>query len=230
MSGSYDGPTAAQAPGSFQADGLGRATSIAVWVSAIGSALLAVSDWRSYAIFKDDPQSWDAPAFSVLQVVAIIASVPAAVMFVVWLRRVRSNAERFCKAPHRHSRGWVLGGWLVPVINLWYPKQIVDDIVAASNPRTSPLADELPRLRASVVQTWWITWIASTLISFADPTVPADNPSAGDLQWAAISSTASTVLTLVCAVYAVRVIQLINNLQASRPWVAWWETSTTSTS
>lgn len=210
---------------------MSRALKILIWVSALGQTLLAVSAWLDYAMFKDDVGKWDPEAISPALVICIVAAVPAVVTFIIWLRQVRANAERFCKAPHRHRRGWVVWSWLVPVIAFWYPKQIVDDIVAASTPRTSPHVDELPKLRSSVVQTWWATWIASNVVSFLDP-LAADDPSASDLVRTALVTTASSVLTIVCAVYAVRVIQLINSLQASRPWVAWWETdaSTASTS
>jgi hypothetical protein len=33
----------------------------------------------------------------------------------------------------------VIGGWFCPVVNFWFPKQIVDDVIAASDPRTPPL-------------------------------------------------------------------------------------------
>lgn len=229
MSGPYDGIAPPQATGSFKAGPIGKIAAIFVCATALCQVLLAVSDLREYVVFKDNLQGWDPDAISAIEVAYVVAGVAAAVTFISWLRQVRSNAERFCKAPHRRSRGWVIGGWFVPIVSFWFPKQIVDDIVAASSSRTSPHADDLPRLRASVVQTWWATWIASNVVSFADPTFLSDQPAAGDLLRTASVTTACAVLTVVCAVYAVRVIQLVNNLQASRPWAAWWEVSTTST-
>lgn len=57
------------------------------------------------------------------------------IVFVIWLMRARENAENLSPYPHRRTRGWLFGGWLVPVVNLWFPKQIVDDIWRASSPR-----------------------------------------------------------------------------------------------
>jgi hypothetical protein len=230
MSGPYEGLAPSRADGSFQAGPIGKATSILIWVAALSQVLLAILDWRDYATLRDDTKSWDPDSISAIDVILTVAALPAMVTFIIWLRQVRGNAERFCKAPHRHGRGWVIGGWFVPIISLWYPKQIVDDIVAASTPRTSPHADQLPRLRSSIVLVWWATWIASTLIGTTDPARPSGDPSAGDFLWTALISTGNAVLTVVCAVYAVRVIQLINNLQASRPWVAWWEPAASATS
>lgn len=209
---------------------LPKVTSVLVWLAVLGQLLYAGSKWRAYVVFKDDPQSYDPLAMTAIDAIYGVVGLAAAVTFIVWLRKVRAAAERFTKAPHRHGRGWVIAGWLIPIISLWYPKQIVDDIVAASNPRTSPQAETLPTLRSSVVQVWWATWIASTLVEFADPGFFADQPSARDLVTAALASTAAAVLSIVCAVYAVRVIQLITNLQASRPQTAWWETDSSPAS
>ncbi len=225
-----DAVAAPPAAGSFKAGPIGKAASILVWIAALGQVALAAVDWRAYAVYKDDIQGWDIDAIRAVDVVLLVAYVAAATTFIIWLRQVRGNAERFCKAPHRRRRGWVIGGWIVPIVNLWFPKQIVDDIVAASTPRTDPQANELPRLRASVVLIWWTAWIATVVIEVAYPIFSRDPLTVGDLVGTAILSTACAVATIVCAVYAVRVIQLINQLQSSRPWVGWWETTADSTS
>ena len=50
--------------------------------------------------------------------------VSAGVVFLVWWRRARVNAESFGgTAAQRRSRSWVVGGWFTPVANLWVPYQ-----------------------------------------------------------------------------------------------------------
>lgn len=201
---------------------LPRVTSVLVWLTALTAALATGWQWYEYLTFKDELQSYDPDAVNPADVIWAVFGGVAATTFIIWLRRVRATAEHLTKAPHRHRRGWVIAGWFVPIIAFWYPKQIVDDVIAASDPRTPPHAEELPRVRLSVVTIWWATWIACNVIEFADPGFYADQPSAGGLLTASLAMTASTVLSIVCAVYAVRVIKLITNLQAARPQVAWW--------
>lgn len=221
MKNPYDGVAE-----SFKAGPIGTAASVLVCFSAFTQLLLAVADWQNYLSYRDDPSSWEPEVNVPLMAVFVVALAAAAVTFISWLRQVRANAEMFCRAPHRNGRGWVIAGWFVPVVSLWYPKQIVDDVVAASSPRTSPHADRLPEETSGIVLVWWAAWIGSTVLDLAAPRTP-DNPAAGDLLATAGFSIASAVLSVVAAVYAVRVIRLVNSLQTSRPWTAWWETEDT---
>ncbi|WP_448318576.1 DUF4328 domain-containing protein, partial [Streptomyces sp. CO7] len=54
------------------------------------------------------------------------------VVLLLWFHRVRRNAEVFSPGGHRRSRGWVFGGWFLPVVNLWFPFQVTSDIWWAS--------------------------------------------------------------------------------------------------
>src|SRR5688500_17263313 len=123
---------------------MGIAASILIGLVTVTTWSTAWSDWNLYRTRKlyggDRDKLAEADLISgSLGIVAALALLAAAVVFIVWLWRVRWNAEMFCRGEHRFTRGWVLGCWLVPVVNLWYPKQVVDDIVAASDQRTDPL-------------------------------------------------------------------------------------------
>lgn len=79
----------------------------------------------------------DAPAFSVQMDVRpfVVASRiligVTGLAFLAWFRRARINAEG--RGWHqRFARGWTLWGWIVPVVSLWIPLQVMDDIWQAS--------------------------------------------------------------------------------------------------
>ncbi|WP_162795383.1 DUF4328 domain-containing protein [Nonomuraea lactucae] len=86
------------------------------------------------------------------------AWVVAATTFLIWLFRARANAESLAPDRHRHGKPWLILSWIVPIIAFWYPKQIVDDIWAASHrivpPRRSPL-----------VFAWWTAWLIGYLLT-----------------------------------------------------------------
>jgi hypothetical protein len=198
--------------------------------------VLAASYWYTYKVVKDyvegtvkDPDRLDRADQFWVQALGgfLLALLAAGVMFIVWLWRARGNAELFCYGKHRRGRGWVIGGWFCPVVNLWFPKQIVDDVIAASDSRTPPLFPDLRHIpRHGLVLAWWIISVATMVRGPGGSTsdLAADVPDVSDQAVSASVATLAVVLTAVCAVLAIRVVRLINRLQMSRPWIPWWAT------
>jgi hypothetical protein len=203
--------------------------------STVTHLLSTWSDWNTYSVVHrylgglpgvDDADLNRADAIAkVTAVPNVIVSVAAAVFFVIWLWRARVNSEVFCQADHRRSHGWVLASWFVPGPNLWYPKQIVDDVWLASDPKTPVYADDLRRFRTpALTSVWWVTWVGALafdvvvrrFLMWMEVTV-------GSLRGIALAGTASLVLTGVSAIAATMVIRKINTMQTSRAWIPWWD-------
>lgn len=49
------------------------------------------------------------------------------VLFITWLYQLH-HSDRMDPAALQHSSGWAIGGWFVPVLNLWRPLQMVLDV------------------------------------------------------------------------------------------------------
>ena len=205
--------------------------------STVTHLLSTWSDWNTYGVVHTylggGPNVDDADlnrADSIAKIIAypnVLVSVAAAVLFVIWLWRARVNSEVLCQADHRRSHGWVLASWFTPGPNFFYPKQIVDDIWVASDPKTPVYADDLRRLRKPLLtKVWWYAWVGALVfdvvirrvLMWMDATV-------GSLRGIALAGTASLMLTVVSAAAATFVIRKINAMQASRPWVPWWDQS-----
>ena len=203
--------------------------------STVTHLLSTWSDWNTYGVVHrylggmpnvDDADLNRADAIAkVTAVPNVIVSVAAAVVFVIWLWRARVNSEVFCQADHRRSHGWVLASWFCPGPNLWYPKQIVDDVWLASDPKTPVYADDLRRFRTpALTSVWWVAWIGALafdvvvrrFLMWMEATV-------GSLRGIALAGTASLLLTAVSAVAATMVIRKINTMQTTREWVPWWD-------
>ncbi|WP_427887264.1 DUF4328 domain-containing protein [Kribbella sp. GL6] len=203
--------------------------------STVTHLLSTWSDWNTYSVVHrylggmpnvDDADLNRADAIAkVTAVPNVIVSVAAAVVFVIWLWRVRVNSEVFSQADHRRSHGWVLASWFVPGPNLWYPKQIVDDVWIASDPKTPVYADDLRRFRTPpLTSVWWVAWIGALafdvvvrrFLMWMEATV-------GSLRGIAMAGTASLVLTAISAVAATMIIRKINHMQTTRKWVPWWD-------
>ena len=216
--------------------GLGTAVSILICLVALAQAVLAAAYWYTYKVVKDyvegpvkDPDRLDrADQVWMLALGSfLLALLAAGVVFIGWLWRARGNAELFCYGWHRRGRGWVIGGWFCPVVNFWFPKQIVDDVIAASDPRTPPLLPDLrPIPRHGLVLAWWLIWVATMVRGPGGTTsdLAADVPDVSDQAVSASVATLGAVLTVVAAVLAIRVVRLVDRLQMSRPWTPWWAT------
>ncbi len=72
----------------------------------------------------------------------------------LWLLRSYDFATLVDPAFHmRRSRAWTWLGWWVPIVSLWFPFQIVDDVrraTAKGEARPSPTV-------------WWAAWLISSL-------------------------------------------------------------------
>jgi hypothetical protein len=80
------------------------------------------------------------------------------IVFVVWFHRARINAEQR-GWPQRWARGWTFWGWIVPVVSLWFPFQLMGDIWRAGLPASRRgKAAWLPAL-------WWASFLVSDLTS-----------------------------------------------------------------
>ena len=99
------------------------------------------------------------------------------IAFVIWLWQARENTEVFKpgfaasyqggynshSGAHRHAQGWIVGGWLCPIVQFWYPLQVVQDVVTASEPPNEPGAARSGQIR-TLLYGWWASWTAFWVI------------------------------------------------------------------
>lgn len=100
-----------------------------------------------------------------------------ALAFLFWLYRVRVNVRALGMRKMRYRREWTLLSFLVPILNLLRPYQVVREIWQASDPGTGgPVgwkAVRTPRLLAY----WWLlllAYLGLEVLAWAifDPTAP----------------------------------------------------------
>jgi len=152
-----------------------------------------------------------AGAYYVASLVTFILIVMAYVATCLWLWRARQNSEALAPG-HRHTRarGWVWGGWVVPIVSLWFPFNVVRDIADATHG-----AEGRGRPSRRTLALWWATWLAyvvtvqviSRLIAWnGDP-----GPSAARaLVWVEM---VNAILCLVALVFWVAVIRGVHRSQ-----------------
>ncbi|MFF5333255.1 DUF4328 domain-containing protein [Streptomyces sp. NPDC013181] len=97
-----------------------------------------------------------------LQGLALLAT---GIVFIVWLRRVRHNAEVFDPYCHTLRPGWAVGAWFVPLANLWLPYRVATGVWTASLPAgTLAHRGAAPR---GVLNAWWAGMVATQVLGRA---------------------------------------------------------------
>ncbi|GAB2714268.1 hypothetical protein GCM10027089_42770 [Nocardia thraciensis] len=151
---------------------------LGVWAITLVAGAVAmmfvstVSDWVTLADFERSweerqttRQEWRSNSW--ITNGGQLIQLAAGIVFITWLWRARSNAETLCRARHRLPIGWVIGGWICPVVNLWFPHMIVADVLRASDPRTP--ADESTlrgRPAGPLVTVWWLSLVTGSALAF----------------------------------------------------------------
>ncbi|MDX6259432.1 MAG: hypothetical protein QOH84_1120 [Kribbellaceae bacterium] len=149
-------------------------------LTTLVAILQAVLMWRSYddvkrlvyGLLSEDELARGVESIGnsgpLLDLVSLL--VPATgVIFVIWLWKARENSEVFTPSTgvvyqgakrlgdgvHRRDQGWVIGSWICPIVQFWYPLQVVEDVIRASEPPGEPGRAKSSR---GLLYGWWAAW------------------------------------------------------------------------
>lgn len=136
-----------------------RGYAIAAAAAAVVLTLLewgeAIAAWPAGRDFADAVAAGDSvenvlTAYDIAALPLMLAMLVAYVGTCLWLYQARVNAENLAPTtPHVRGRAWAWGGWIVPVVNLWFPFQVVRDTWRAST------ADR----PTGLLGWWWASWL-----------------------------------------------------------------------
>jgi len=150
-----------------------------------------------------------------VSIAEIVIYLMGLVIFLVWFRRAYANGPALGLYRLRVGKGWAIGAWFVPILNLFRPKQIANDCWRAGDPDRplgSPFGWDGPV--SPLLNWWWGVWLLSgTVANFASrlpfETVEEDKT----YTTAAIVSSA---LWLVASVLAILVVRRTTTRQEAR--------------
>jgi len=108
----------------------------------IDDDILSFSDWLIHL-------------FSVLHIVLFIVS---GIFFIRWLLGIYNNLNAKSIRP-RHSKAMVIWSWIIPIINLFYPYQIVKDFDLKLSRLIKLKKQDYIMPASSIIGLWWTLWI-----------------------------------------------------------------------
>ncbi len=196
-------------------------TTAMVVVTCAAGVLGALTAWQRYQVAVDyvagdpgigvaDYVGADNTAASV-SLLWLLAYGATSLAYLTWSWRVRSNAERLCPLPHRLAKGWVVGGWLVPV----FPLIVLEDVWRTSRPSTPEVLTvrELPR--GWLVHYWWYASMACALVALWLAITRNDEPTLDALMTIASLTTLLAALEMVAAALVITLIRRITQWQST---------------
>jgi hypothetical protein len=149
-------------------------------------------------------------------VAMIVLSLLLAAFTITWLYAARRNAAAYDGGGFRRSRGWTIGGWFCPIVNLWFPYQCMADAWTASTPHR-PSAATYKLVRPSgVILLWWLTLVGSTIASRASSAIFANAETTGAAQMSFWFDYTATALDLAAAASLVYIVITVTSFQRYR--------------
>lgn len=150
--------------------------------------------------------------------VLFVTFVATMILFLVWFSRAYKNVAALGATEMRFTHGWATGAWFVPILNLWRPKQIANDIWRASDPDApiehgnSWLARPVPLL----LKAWWVMWIASVYAWNVSTRLFFSGEEADDLRNADYADLVALALDMIAAALAIAVVVTMTARQSAR--------------
>ncbi|MCF8554345.1 MAG: DUF4328 domain-containing protein [Candidatus Nanopelagicales bacterium] len=129
----------------------------AVWIVALASIPSAQS-------YRDQLASGTAAdqivtAYDAMTVIIPITMISSWVVTSLWLKKLHIAATATNPTAMRLKRPWVFWSWIVPVVSLWFPKRLIEDLLKAKG------SDEAKSLIGKDTLTWWLTWVGFALVN-----------------------------------------------------------------
>ncbi|MFJ6849496.1 DUF4328 domain-containing protein [Streptomyces sp. NPDC091271] len=150
-------------------------------------------------------------AAGTLQAYALLAT---AIVFILWFRRVRLNAEVFDAGLQHLRPGWAIGAWFVPVANFWLPRRVAGGIWTASAQNDPD--DSWRTVSMAPLNLWWGVWVFSMLYRQYAGRQYEQAPSAPEIADAVGLVLVGDVLDIAAAVLAILFVRKLTRMQGER--------------
>jgi hypothetical protein len=139
------------------------------------------------------------------------------ILFSIWVYRAYRNLSFFGARGLKHSEGWVVAYFYIPLVNLYRPYQAVKEIWQVSNPDMEVRSTAWQKSSTSIVLgTWWSFWLASVMINRAANRISLQAETLSRLREGDWLSLGANFLMLMAAVFATLVVRRINKMQNER--------------
>jgi hypothetical protein len=181
-------------------------------ISTFFQYLLLKSVAEGYSITTEAANSNDFRQ-SIIAILFAILYLFSVVFFIQWFRRAYFNQEIKFKSM-ASTNGWVSGAWFVPIMNLFKPFQLMQEIYenAESYLLDKKLIDE-KKSRKSIIGWWWGLWIGTGVLSRISSSFLGSADDLGELIASTLFSIFMVVIFIPLSILTVKTIQNYNEME-----------------
>lgn len=145
-----------------------------------------------------------------------IAVVAAGIAFVIWFHRMYANLPMLGVTKRRFRLGWAIWAWVVPIMSLFRPKQIADDIWRGSDPE-NPYREPEPRAPVSpLLHWWWAVFLLNDFVAFISLRDWNSSNAPSAVKHAALVDVLSSSVSIVAATLATVTVYAMTARQLAR--------------
>ena len=144
----------------------------------------------------------------VLGLLQMLCWIAAAATFIFWFQRAYKAVDTVAPGFRRHGTGWAIGGWFVPILALWRPKQIANDIWRA----TAPPGKE----GVGYLTVWWTFFLISNIVSRAALRSYGEGDTPAEIRNGSIVYAVSDAIEIIGLVLALFVVRLLTRRMTGR--------------
>lgn len=201
--------------------GLAAALTALLSVGAVFALLAAwgkMTRWQQMKEVLTDPPGTDHSGMattdflnSLAEFAQSLTTSATVVVFFVWFHRVRRNGEVFRPDGFSQSTGWAIGGWFVPIANLFLPYRTARETWDASA-QNAPDGSYRSVSGAPVV-TWWLAGVTGWFLHGLASYQYGKAVGAAEVRDASSLGAIADLIAVVAAVLAVLFVRKLTALQ-----------------
>ncbi len=170
-----------------------------------------LNGWRTdpSRIIASDGANFDR-VDSLLSTLWLLVMLGAAVATLIWLYQAYGSREAD-PALLTYQRWWTIGGWLVPVVSVWRPYQLLRDLYLATAGAPAP---DRPGARARCPNSfrwWWLCFLTGNVLARVSGRMITDGSSLAQIEGKLAVVVVSQLLLIAAAVLFIGMIRLISS-------------------
>ena len=147
-------------------------------------------------------------AISIGQLIILLLSM---IFFIMWFRRAYFNLHQLSFNNARYDEGWAAGAWFVPVINLFYPYQIMSDIWKGKQNAIGERFGEPQSV--ALVGWWWAAYLINNFFAYISSFVTKEADGVEGLMRASVIEAISEIISVIAIIITIRLIIKVSSFE-----------------